>query len=64
MPKPKTKAKDSRSSRKIGVMFTEKQVKLIDELVTDGSLGGNRSEVIKQIVLFHIRDKEKKTAFP
>jgi Arc/MetJ-type ribon-helix-helix transcriptional regulator len=46
-------------SKKIGVLFTTKQVDFIDRLVVSGELGGNRSEVIKQIILFHLKEKFK-----
>ena len=48
-------------SMKIGVVFTKTQVDIIDSLVNRGELGSSRAEVVKQIVMFYLRDWEKKT---
>jgi len=43
-------------SKKIGIVFTLKQIEHIDKLVANGDLGGNRAEIIKQIVMFYLKD--------
>jgi len=46
-------------SIKIGVNFTKGQIGMIDAFVSKDKLGASRAEVIKQIVLFYIYDKDK-----
>lgn len=55
------KKTDFSINKKIGISFTVKQIELIDNLVASGALGSNRSEVIKQIVMFYLKEKEKVT---
>jgi hypothetical protein len=45
-------------SKKIGIVFTLKQIGHIDKLVKNGDLGGNRAEIIKQIVMFYLKEKD------
>jgi len=44
-------------SKKIGIVFTLRQIEHIDKLVANGDLGGNRAEIIKQIVMFYLKEK-------
>jgi len=50
--------------KRIAVTFTQKQIELIDQLVESGELGGSRAEVIKQIIMFYLKDNDKKSIFP
>ncbi len=50
-------------SKKIGIVFTLKQIEHIDKLVKSGDLGGNRAEIIKQIVMFYLKEKEEISEF-
>ncbi|MFA4819384.1 MAG: hypothetical protein WC613_00320 [Candidatus Aenigmatarchaeota archaeon] len=56
MPKEIT----GKSTKKVQVTFTIKQVDLIDKLCNIGRLGNKRADVIKQIVLLYIHEEEKK----
>lgn len=57
------KKPDPADSKKIGIVFTFKQIEHIDKLVKSGDLGGNRAEVVKQIVMFYLKEKDEITDF-
>lgn len=48
-------------SKKIGISFTVKQIEFIDNIVASGALGSNRSDVLKQIIMFYLKDRAKAT---
>jgi hypothetical protein len=58
--RPKPQKVSEKPSIKIGVVFTKVQVEFIDKIVNKGELGGSRAEVLKQIVMFYLRDWERK----
>jgi len=44
---------------KITSIFTEKQIELIDREVLKGTLGSTRAEIVRQIVLFYLKEHQQ-----
>ena len=44
---------------KITSVFTEKQIELIDREVLKGILGSTRAEIVRQIVLFYLKEHQQ-----
>lgn len=55
------KKKSQKTPRRIAVTFTEGQLELIDQLVEVNVLGGNRADVINQIVMDYLKDTGKRS---
>lgn len=53
---PKSKEK----TPKVQVTLTPAQLNMLDDLVKEGVLGGNRAEVMKQLFLNHMHDKKSR----
>jgi len=44
---------------KITSIFTEKQIEMIDREVFKGTLGSTRAEIVRQIVLFYLKEHQR-----
>jgi len=53
MKKPSVKPSDS---KKLGIVFTIKQIEILEKIVSEGKFGSNKAEVIKNIVMKHLTD--------
>ena len=57
--KSEERKSDLNEPKRVNLTFTKQQLNLIDEIVVSGNLGRTRAEVIKEMVMFYLKDNNK-----
>ncbi|MEX2193251.1 MAG: hypothetical protein WD717_07750 [Nitrosarchaeum sp.] len=50
------KAKKPSESRKLGVIFTLKQIEILEKIVSEGKFGNNKADAIKGIIMLYFAE--------